>query len=431
MTDELRLLEAIVAAPADDAPRLVYADWLQSRGDPRGELVLLQCQLAAAPDDDRRRNIKIAENKLLAAHQAAWLQPLYDALPKPPPHVKYEFELVRGFVEEAKITVTCLPRLARLFEHAPLLRRLRITPAGFSDSLIQQPRLGGALAAPELERLTALELSLPGGGNAVAEAVAAAATLRNLRELTIAASVWGEQVRYFDAKPEDVVLDDAGAAALANSPHLAGLEHLILDSNRLTHAGITSIAHAAWRLRSLDLGTNAIDAEGFAAALAGPALRGLEVLRLAGSVVAPRDLTAIAGGKLLSQLRELDLERCSLGAPGTAVLCKHLALPLRRLRVERNSLGDAGALALAGCAALAGLTSLEAGHNRMGHKGAKALAESPHLAKLERLTLNEPRWKPETSQLFADSATLANTRIYLEGRLLARKKKKSVAKPKR
>lgn len=69
VSDEERgLLAAILETPDDDAPRLVYADWLQGHGDPRGELIQLQCQLAAAPDDDRRRNIKIAENKLLEAH---------------------------------------------------------------------------------------------------------------------------------------------------------------------------------------------------------------------------------------------------------------------------------------------------------------------------------------------------------------------------
>ena len=40
--DEAALLAAVYAKPADDAPRMVYADWLQDRGDPRGELIALQ-----------------------------------------------------------------------------------------------------------------------------------------------------------------------------------------------------------------------------------------------------------------------------------------------------------------------------------------------------------------------------------------------------
>src|SRR5579863_7483186 len=34
----------IAAAFDDDAPRMVYADWLSSRGDPLGELIMVQCE---------------------------------------------------------------------------------------------------------------------------------------------------------------------------------------------------------------------------------------------------------------------------------------------------------------------------------------------------------------------------------------------------
>jgi uncharacterized protein (TIGR02996 family) len=37
MTEEAAFVAAILAAPYDDAPRLVFADWLEERGDPRGE----------------------------------------------------------------------------------------------------------------------------------------------------------------------------------------------------------------------------------------------------------------------------------------------------------------------------------------------------------------------------------------------------------
>jgi uncharacterized protein (TIGR02996 family) len=35
--DGAELLAAVLASPDDDAPRLVYADWLHERDDPRGE----------------------------------------------------------------------------------------------------------------------------------------------------------------------------------------------------------------------------------------------------------------------------------------------------------------------------------------------------------------------------------------------------------
>ena len=47
MTDhEDAFLRAVLDAPGDDAPRLIYADWLTERGDPRGEFIRVQCVLA-------------------------------------------------------------------------------------------------------------------------------------------------------------------------------------------------------------------------------------------------------------------------------------------------------------------------------------------------------------------------------------------------
>jgi uncharacterized protein (TIGR02996 family) len=43
------LLASCHADPDDDTPRLVLADWLDEHDDPRGELVRLQCRLAALP----------------------------------------------------------------------------------------------------------------------------------------------------------------------------------------------------------------------------------------------------------------------------------------------------------------------------------------------------------------------------------------------
>jgi uncharacterized protein (TIGR02996 family) len=51
-TDEDALLAAVAAAPLDDAPRLVYADWLQERGDePRADYLRTVVSLMDSPDD--------------------------------------------------------------------------------------------------------------------------------------------------------------------------------------------------------------------------------------------------------------------------------------------------------------------------------------------------------------------------------------------
>ena len=69
-TSERALVEAIAAAPGDDGPRLVYADFLQGRGDPRGEFIALDVALA------RGARVKGKRNKAFRAAAAALPGPL-------------------------------------------------------------------------------------------------------------------------------------------------------------------------------------------------------------------------------------------------------------------------------------------------------------------------------------------------------------------
>jgi uncharacterized protein (TIGR02996 family) len=46
MSDDTAFLHAVIEHPDDDGPRLVYADWLDEQGDPRGEFIRVQCELA-------------------------------------------------------------------------------------------------------------------------------------------------------------------------------------------------------------------------------------------------------------------------------------------------------------------------------------------------------------------------------------------------
>jgi uncharacterized protein (TIGR02996 family) len=77
MTHEEAFLQALLENPGDDLPRLVYADWLIERGDPRGEFVHVQCLLARlVGNDSRRPQLETRERELLDRHQDAWLGPL-------------------------------------------------------------------------------------------------------------------------------------------------------------------------------------------------------------------------------------------------------------------------------------------------------------------------------------------------------------------
>lgn len=66
-------LRAIADAPEDDAPRLVFADWLEERGDSeRAEFIRLQC--AVARDGDRPEWLARAD-ELLARNRKDWIVP--------------------------------------------------------------------------------------------------------------------------------------------------------------------------------------------------------------------------------------------------------------------------------------------------------------------------------------------------------------------
>jgi uncharacterized protein (TIGR02996 family) len=95
---EAEFLRAIAADPGDDAPRLVYADWLLEKGDPRGDFIALQYRRhrgeALTPKDQKR------EADLVAKHRATWLGPVYTLLK--PGWKSCRFE--RGFLAVALVT---------------------------------------------------------------------------------------------------------------------------------------------------------------------------------------------------------------------------------------------------------------------------------------------------------------------------------------
>jgi uncharacterized protein (TIGR02996 family) len=74
--DHDALLAAIADAPEDDAPRLVYADWLLQRDDEleraRGEYIVIACTRARSPELEAR----MAE--LRSRHEERWLGPVAD-----------------------------------------------------------------------------------------------------------------------------------------------------------------------------------------------------------------------------------------------------------------------------------------------------------------------------------------------------------------
>jgi uncharacterized protein (TIGR02996 family) len=74
MGDENDFLRAILVDPGDQVPLLVYADWLEARGDPRGEYIHVR---AAAATNPTSRRLRSRLKQLRVAIAPGWL-PLLD-----------------------------------------------------------------------------------------------------------------------------------------------------------------------------------------------------------------------------------------------------------------------------------------------------------------------------------------------------------------
>jgi uncharacterized protein (TIGR02996 family) len=132
---ERELHAAILADPAADAPRLVYADWLLEHGDEaRGELIVLQCS-GGSPE---------RQEELLVQHGRRWTEELA-------PAPVWSCRFARGMIEHVAITSMAFLEFAEhLFARTPLA----------SVKLTRSSKLGRVLESPFVGRLTSLEIYL-------------------------------------------------------------------------------------------------------------------------------------------------------------------------------------------------------------------------------------------------------------------------------
>jgi uncharacterized protein (TIGR02996 family) len=390
------LLAEIRAHLDDDGPRLVYADELQHRGDPRGEFIAVQCELARlgyarrpgagnwegdalidpeAIDQTNVRRLRMRENALLDEHGEAWAAEV-----RPLAHYNaYRFE--RGFV--ARVTVDGRKPIDDLLDAVPMLDALDfgLLPANASTLAaapiaqvreLDLPAHGmhalAKLAAPRLRRLVLREFNVqPAMPHLVGwselrhlerlELTHVALVADHARELLAAAGPLRElQLRQSKLAP-------AGAELLAASDKLATLEILGLLSNTLGDAGAIALARCRnlRRLRALDLRKNRIGVPG---------------------------VTAI--GAAFPELRTLDLTGNSLGQAGLEALLSGGGLgKVRELCLQQTQLDDGALAALADSPLLSHVRILSLRSNAITNAGAKLLAKSPHATQLQQINLNK------------------------------------------
>src|SRR5436190_11923489 len=164
-------LSDVIEHPDDDAPRLVYADWLEDNDDPeRAEFIRLQCRLARLPNvHPDRAALEKREAQLLRAHERQWGKGITRYLK--------DASWCRGFIESVYLPAGDLIEQAeRIFARAPI----RAVDAGYLQAAIL-PRV---LRQPQLSRLASLEVR--GSFRHVgAKQFAGCPRLANLRALSV------------------------------------------------------------------------------------------------------------------------------------------------------------------------------------------------------------------------------------------------------
>lgn len=353
------LLAAIVAAPDDDAPRLVYADHLQAQGDPRGELIVVACERARLPRwDPRAKILREREEQLILTFHRRWLGDLAGEL-----IARWE----RGFVDRVRVErigrdVAARTLLDRALAIAPLLRTLAL-PGEILPRTVGSPAALARLAGLELrgpfyvDSLAAIAASVPAATRlAIRAAGLGRAQLVGLprrawRELDFHQNTLGhngtkaildrlepDAIRALDLGASGVT--DHGAAAIAKLA-LPNLTTLALRRAGLGGAGIAALAAAA-DLRSLarlDLSANRPSGEGVAALAGSTALPALAALDLRGEPLTREDVATLAASPLAARLEELSLASCGLDAAAIAPLLDAAWPALRFLDLGGNPLG--------------------------------------------------------------------------------------------
>jgi uncharacterized protein (TIGR02996 family) len=337
---ETAFLRTILASPEDDAPRLVYADWLDENGDPdRAEFIRLQVRLARTDlHDPEWPRLKAVVSQIEQAHHVSWVNQLPELS-----GVHWEiFE--RGFISAVRADdPDAFFRSARKIFAAAPIREVRLHQFSWHKAK--------ALAeSPYLTRVRVLDLNDGNRiGNLGVEALMRSPQLRNLAELKVGRNSLGS----------------AAIRSIAESPYVRGLRGLKAERNDLYDDGLKHLAGS-------------------------PALREITYLDLERTRTGDDGLMALARSKHVTHLTWLHLGGNLITDAGIeALAASHAVAEVRDLFLHSNQLTDRAIVALADSPHLGKLERLFLRQNRIGDKGAMALAGSPHLGRLEHLYVGD------------------------------------------
>ena len=395
MTDRDALLAAIRANPDEDAPRLMYADWLDENlpdktpspaagPSARAEYIRVQCRLAGLPFDEPDYPELLERQDDLAD----WLGSHVPDKEKEPDLPKWfdwygDFDggesrtYDRGFPWEIEY---------QDYDDKPSVNIDRITanlPKVFAKSTVRAlsmeeaygSEIVGILADPSAAGLRGFSLASMSDNDEsdddddrlAVRAIATSPHLANLRHLSL-----------------DIETDADGLKLLAKA-NFAALESFVLDSAGSTE--LKAIGGAKWfrNLRSLRLWLD--EGSAFAAVADLPPMPNLVALTLRGSFFpTAAAVRRFAASSSFPRLGRLEFENVNL-EPAHFKLLAGGEWPLRHLQFHEVRVQKGGAEAIAGAAFAETLRVLELPDGGITAGGVQALAASEKLAGLKHLNL--------------------------------------------
>ncbi|MCS6865742.1 MAG: TIGR02996 domain-containing protein [Gemmataceae bacterium] len=417
MSDSEALLAAIIANPADDTPRLIYADWLEENDRvEEAEFIRVQCRLASLPPDAADYPELLERNEELRLWLTAHV---------PGPRLAFPAGLSidggnhwwrrcqRGFPAFISFDGTERPgtrsirRLAAALEQAFQVVPTRwlvvnhVTVAQLA-ALVRHPVIAG------LTHLTVQLADAPDASHEAARVLAHSRHWRQLRWLRLAFS-----------------LTEAACAELAAAPW-AGLETLLIDGDLLTPAGFLALADSEWfrNLREFGLLHCQTD-ETFERLVRLPPLPQLHTLDLSFSDLSTGSWEIFASTRSFPRLAVLHLDESDLSegrwenltradgftlrvlqavdcplspGAGTALTAAPWASSLRILNLSGSWLSSPDVYAIVKCRKFGQLRHLNLAYAAFSPRSLAALAANPALRDLCSLNIQGSRYTPQPNR---------------------------------
>jgi uncharacterized protein (TIGR02996 family) len=390
VTDHDALLRAIIENPAEDTPRLVFADWLDEHADAFPTPAAVRRRAAFIRDD-----IALSQLDEYDPARLRWV-----LIEKP----QRERE---SWVNE---TLPTVPR-GCAFVSGPLFQR------GFPWAVAMTSLTRSPLPELPADSFPLERVYYNGEGHSALDNVWRAAWRSRLRSIEFAqGNIPSAQLRHFFRRDgfdrlerlafAHDALSPAGLRELIALPLFSQLTALIVTGVRMGGAisGVLAGARGSG-LRELQFVGCRITAGALAELLESPAARNLSALSIGGDRIgapekfrtlastahppplsaldvsedAPNQagLEAFLASRLPPGLQRLNLARCNLNTDRTRLLAGGSFTNLRVLSLHGNLIGNDGAAALVRSPHLAGLLVLDLGYSQVGDEGVEAILESP------------------------------------------------------